>query len=82
MSEAKPNPNTSRVEGELSLDDLSQIAGGTASELQLSQLSEGANFNFGGGADPLKPSDNMFGIQVDTSEYNVAPSMNMSLAFP
>ena len=79
MSEATPNPNTPRVEGELSLDDLSQIAGGTSSELD---LAAGAGFDFGNNTPIVKQSDNMFDSQVDTSDYNVGASMNGSLMFP
>lgn len=82
MSEANPNPNTTRVAGELSLDDLSQIAAGTSSELQ---LSEGANFNLGEDS-VLKSSDSMFTAvgaagTGDGSMMSGAP-MNMTLMFP
>ena len=77
MSEAKTDLNTPLVEGELSLDDLSQIAGGTSSDVFA-------------GPGALKQSDNMFDsfvgakgttIFCDTATGAKGP-LDLKMSFP
>jgi hypothetical protein len=68
----------STVEGELSLDDLEKIAGGTA------DLASTAIDLSGNDTSILKPSDNLFTAQGGSEENKqfYGNSTNLTLAFP
>ena len=74
MSEANRDQSPNFVEGELSLDDLSQIAGGTLTP---------ANFSFDN-TNTLAPSDGLFdgAKAVSNDSQNMGSTMNMTLTFP
>ena len=73
----------STVEGELGLDDLEKIAGGTGTE---SLASSTVNFDSGGDTSVLRDVDNVHSSNLaakgaDTSVTAYTP-MNMSVTFP
>lgn len=83
MSETNPTPNTPRVEGELSLDDLSQIAGGTSADplaLDASALSSESN------ASVLVDTNNVHtsfvGAKGSNEHDTLKGAMNVTLVFP